>query len=196
MRGNKMNKTEDDLVAPGDKIGASEEWLPGKGTYEEEGFVYASVFGKVEYDEENLEAKVVPFNPVSQVEKGDIIYGKIRNNRGSIASMSIKLVEGESRGIAMDMEGSLHVSKISEDYIESVDTAFKKGDIVRAKVIQTEPSIQVTSKKKDLGVVKGFCTNCRKDLELKGSRLYCENCDRYEKRKISSAYNKIKLKGR
>ncbi|MFW5904168.1 MAG: exosome complex RNA-binding protein Csl4 [Candidatus Saliniplasma sp.] len=191
-----MEKTEDDIVAPGDKLGASEEWLPGKGTYEEDGFVYSSIFGKVEYDEEDLVANVIAVNPVSEVEKGDIVYGKIKNNRGSIASMSINLVEGEPRGISTNLEGSLHVSKISSDYIESVDTAFKKGDIVRAEVIQVEPSIQLNSQSKDLGVVKGFCTNCRKDLDLKRGKLYCENCDHYEKRKISSAYGKIKLKER
>ncbi len=191
-----MEEIEDELVAPGDKLGASEEWLPGKGTYEEEGFVYSSVFGKVEYDEENLVANVIPINPISEVEKGDIVYGKIRNNRGSIASMSINLVEGESRGVSTDIEGSLHISKISSDYVESVDSAFKKGDIVRAEVIQVEPSIQLNSEPKDLGVVKGFCTNCRKDLELKRGKLYCGNCDNYENRKISSVYGKIKLKER
>ncbi len=191
-----MDKAENDIVAPGDKIGASEEWLPGEGTYEEEGYVYSSIFGRVQYDDENLVARVDGVNPVSNVDEGDIVYGKIKNNRGSIASMSIELVEGESRGIAMDLEGSLHVSKISEDYIESVDTAYKKGDIVRAKVIQTEPSIQLTSKKKDLGIVKGFCTNCRQDMELRRNKLYCESCDLYDKRKTSSAYGKIKLKKR
>lgn len=191
-----MEENEDNIVAPGDKLGASEEWLPGKGTYEEEGYVYSSVFGRVEYDHENLVANVIPINPVSEVEEGDIVYGKIRNNRGSIASMSINLVEGEPRGISTDLEGSLHVSKISNDYIESVDSVFKKGDIVRAKVTQVEPSIQLISQSKDLGVVKGFCTNCRKDLALKRGKLYCENCDHYEKRKISSAYGKIKLKER
>ncbi len=191
-----MKKTEDDIVAPGDKIGASEEWLPGEGTYEEEGYVYSSIFGKVKYDDEDLVASVEGVNPVSLVENGDIVYGKINNNRGSIASISIELVEGEPRGIAMDLEGSLHVSKISEDYIESVDTAYKKGDIVRAKVIQTEPSIQVTTKEKNLGIVKGFCTDCRKDMELRRNKLYCEYCDLYDKRKISKAYGKIKLKKR
>ncbi|MGM0404818.1 MAG: exosome complex RNA-binding protein Csl4 [Thermoplasmatota archaeon] len=191
-----MEENEDNLVAPGDRLGASEEWLPGKGTYEEEGYVYSSVFGKIEYDHDNLVANVIPVNPVSEVEEGDIVYGKIRNNRGSIASMSINLVEGEPRGISTDLEGSLHVSKISSDYIESVDSVFKKGDIVRAKVTQVEPSIQLISQSKDLGVVKGFCTNCRKDLALKRGKLYCENCDHYEKRKISSAYGKIKLKER
>ncbi len=191
-----MEKTKDNLVAPGDKLGASEEWLPGKGTYEEEGYVYSSVFGKVEYDEDNLEAKVIPVNPVSEVKKGDTIYGKIRNNRGSIASMSVNLIEGEPRGISTDLEGSLHISKISEDYVESVDSAFKKGDVVRAEIIQVEPSIQLNSQSKDLGVVKAFCVNCRKDLQLKRGKLYCENCDHYENRKISSAYGKIKLKDR
>jgi len=191
-----MKKAEDDIVAPGDKIGASEEWLPGEGTYEEEGYVYSSIFGKVKYDEEDLVASVEGVNPVSLVENGDIVYGKVNNNRGSIASISIELVEGEPRGIAMDLEGSLHVSKISEDYIESVDTAYKKGDIVRAKVIQTEPSIQVTTKEKNLGIVKGFCTDCRKDMELRRNKLYCEYCDLYDKRKISKAYGKIKLKKR
>ena len=191
-----MEEKEDKFVVPGDRIGTSEEWLPGKNAHEDEGYIYASVFGKVVYDEENLVANVEPTNPISEIEKGEIVYGVIRNNSGSIASLNLELVEGESRGISRDIEGSLHISKISDEYVESVEDSYKKGDIVRAKVIQKEPSIQLSTTGKTLGVVRGYCTNCRRPMEKKDSKLYCPICERKENRKISSVYGKIKLKGK
>ncbi|MFW6040466.1 MAG: exosome complex RNA-binding protein Csl4 [Thermoplasmatota archaeon] len=191
-----MEEQKDKLVMPGDKIGTSEEWLPGEGAYEDEGYIYASVFGKVIYDDEKLEAKVTAINPISSINKGDVVYGTVRDNRGSIASVTLELVEGNSRGISMDIEGSLHISKISNDYVESVEDSFKKGDIIRAKVIQTEPSIQLSTTGKNLGVVRGYCTNCRRPMTRKNNKLYCSTCERTETRKISKAYGKIKLKER
>lgn len=189
-----MEEKENEFVAPGDEIGTSEEWLPGEGTHEEEGVLYASVFGKVHYDDENLEAEVKPNNPISDIKEDEIVYGNVRRNQGSIASLDLELIEGLSRGIERDIEGSLHVSKISDDYIENISEVLKKRDIVRAKVTQTEPSIQLTTQEDSLGVVRGNCTNCRRPMEKKGSRLYCENCDRTEKRKVSKVYGKIKMK--
>lgn len=191
-----MEEIDEEFVTPGEELGTSEEWLPGKGAHEEAGMICASVFGKVEYDEENLEANVVPVNPISEIEEGKIIYGRISRNQGSIASLDIGMIEGESRGIARDIEASLHVSKISDDYVDSVEAVLKKGDIIRAKVIQSEPSIQVKTTGKNLGVVKAYCTKCRKPMKKKDSKLYCSYCERYESRKTAKVYGKIKLKDR
>lgn len=191
-----MEEIEDRFVFPGDKIGTHEEWMPGEGTYEEDGFIYAKVFGEVEYDEDELEARVSALNPITLVEVGDVVYGTIQDRRESIATMDIELVEGESRSIRVELEGTIHISKVSDDYTENLEDEFLKGDIVRAKVIQIDPSIQLRTNGSKFGVVQGNCFNCRRGMQREGNRLYCSACDRREKRKISDLYGKIKLKNR
>ncbi len=191
-----MEELKDKLVFPGDKVGTHEEWMPGEETYEENGIIYSKIFGKVEYDEDKLEANVVPFNPVSEVKIGDIIYGTVRERRKSIVTIDLALVEGSNRGIAMDMEGTLHISKISDDYTDQIMDKYLKGDVVRAKVTQVSPSVQLTTVGSNLGVVRGYCFNCRKGMERTGDTLYCSYCDRRETRKISKLYGRITLKSK
>lgn len=191
-----MTEESEELVSPGEKIGTSEEWMSGEGTYEEHGNIYSSVFGRVAFDEDNLEATVEPLNPISELNVGDIIYGTVNDRRGSMVTVDVEIVEGEERGIDRDIEGSLHISKVSDDYVEELKDAYLKQDIIRAEVTQVEPSVQLTTAKKALGVVRGLCSRCRRTMELEGSRLYCPSCDRTEDRKLSSAYGKIKIKKR
>ncbi len=183
-----------ELVTPGDKLGAHEEWMPGDGTYERNGFVFAKVFGRVRFDEDKLEAVVDAVNPVSTVKEGDVIYGTITDRRGALATMDITLIEGKSRTVRTYKEGTIHISKISNDYTENIEDMYLKGDIVRAKIIQVEPSIQLTTMGKSFGVVRGYCFNCRRGMGLQGNTLYCEWCERRERRKLSTLYGKIKLK--
>ncbi len=181
-------------MAPGDLLGAHEEWMPGEGTYERDGFVYAKVFGRVGYNEDKLEAVVEAVNPVPTVKEGDVIYGTISDRRGAIATMDITLIEGRSRSVRTYHEGTIHISKISKDYTDKIEGVFLKGDIVRAKVIQVEPSIQLTTMGKSFGVVRGYCFNCRRAMGRQENTLYCEQCERRETRKLSSLYGKIKMK--
>ncbi len=192
----KMAETKEKIVMPGDRVGTHEEWMPGEGTYEENGIIYSKTFGRVEYDEDELVAHVRSINPVTDLKEGDIVYGEIRDRRKSIAIMNIELVEGHSRGVRMDIEGTIHISKISDDYTEKVKDKYLKGDIVRAKIIQMEPSIQLTTIGSDLGVVRGYCFNCRRAMERTQDTLYCPYCDRRETRKLSTLYGKIKMKKR
>ncbi len=186
----------DDIVIPGDRLGTTEEWMPGEGTYEDEGVVYSKSFGRVHYDEDKLEAIVKPLNPVVRVDVGNVVYGKVRDRRKSIVTVEIEIVEGESRGIEDYCEGTLHISKVSNDYIDDLENAFLKGDIIRAKVTQIEPSIQLTTQGKNYGVVRGYCFQCRKSMERQRNTLYCSYCERRESRKLSDLYGNIKLKSK
>lgn len=196
LRGNNMVKDDEDLVFPGDLVGMSEEWLSGEGTYEEEGKLYAAHYGIVRYDEEDLKAFVKPLNEIVEIEEGDIVYGEVRDRKNSMVIVNIEIVEGSSRGVKEDKEGSIHISKVSDDYTEELKDKYLIGDIIRAKVAQAEPTIRLSTVGETLGVVKGYCSECRKDMKMKKSKLYCPRCDIYEERKISQAYGKIKLKGK
>ncbi|MFW6083513.1 MAG: exosome complex RNA-binding protein Csl4 [Thermoplasmatota archaeon] len=190
------NSEKGKIVYPGEEIGTSEEWLPGEGTFEEDGKIYSCYLGKLEFDEENIEANVKAINPVIELEEGDIIYGSVSKRKSSLINVDIDLVEGESRDILRDIEGSIHISKVSNDYTDDLEQEYLVGDVVRAKIVQVEPTIRLSTEGKNFGVVKGYCSNCRKAAEKKGNKLYCPNCDRTENRKVSNVYGKIKLKGK
>ncbi len=189
-----MVENEERLVFPGDEVGMAEEWLSGEGTYEDEGKIHAAHFGIVKYDENNLEAKVEAINPIVEVEEGDIVYGVVKSRKNSMVVISIDMVEGSSRGVKEDMEASIHISKVSDDYTEELKNEYLVGDIVRAKIVQSEPTIRLSTIGSGFGIVKGYCSQCRKDMEYTKNKLYCPRCDIYENRKISQAYGKIKLK--
>ncbi len=191
-----MVKEDEEMVFPGEIVGMSEEWLSGSGTYEEEGKIYAAHYGVVKYNDDDLEAIVEPLNKITEIQEGDIVYGMVEARKNSMILLSLHMVEGASRGIKEDKEGSIHISKVSDDYTEELSDKYLVGDIVRAKVVQAEPTIRLSTVGKGLGVVKGYCSECRKDMTIKKNKLYCPECEIYEDRKISKAYGKIKLKSK
>ncbi len=191
-----MSDKVEKLVVPGEEVGTSEEWLSGEGTFEEEGNIYAAQFGKLIFDEDTLEARVEPMNPIVEVKEGDIIYGYVFMRKKAMIVIMIEKIEGVSRGVKEDVEGTLHISEVSDDYTDDLKDEFLVGDIVRAKVTQVEPTIKLSTTGKTFGVVRGYCPQCRKAMkfERKHDRLHCENCEIHSERKISSAYGMIKLK--
>ena len=181
------------MVLPGDAIAAAEEYEAGEGTYEKDGQIWAAIPGLLELDGQNFVARVRPFNPLAELKTGDVVYGVISDIRSSMAEATVAAVHGNKREITGETEGAIHVSKISNEYIEDIRDAFHLGDIVRAKVIQAKPSLQLTTAEPTLGVVKAVCSNCRGPLELKGQDLWCPRCERTERRKIAADYGQLML---
>src|SRR5437870_12972197 len=110
-----------------------------------------------------------------------------------MAEATIAAVHGSKREITGETEGAIHVSKISNDYVDDIHNAFHLGDIVRAKVIQVKPSLQLTTAEPTLGVVKALCSVCRGPLEMRGRELYCPRDERSERRKLAADYADLKL---
>ena len=181
------------LVLPGDAIAAAEEYEAGAGTYEKDGQIFAATPGLLELDPQNFVARVRPFNPLAELKVGDIVYGVISDIRSSMAEANIAAVHGSKREITGETEGAIHVSKISNEYVEDIHDAFHLGDIVRAKVIQAKPSLQLTTAESTLGVVKALCSRCRAPLEARDGGLWCSRCEKGESRKIAADYGQLLL---
>lgn len=181
------------FVLPGDEVAVVEEYLAGDGTYEERGKVYAAQSGRLELDAMHRVARVVPFNPPAHLREGDVIYGTVSNIRSSMIEARVLALHGRDREVAGELDASLHISRVSGGYTEDPRDAVRLGDIVRARVTQTEPSIQVTTAEANLGVVLGLCTQCRGAMERKGDDLFCPRCERSERRKIAADYGQLEL---
>ena len=70
-----MKVESGDLVMPGDFLGIVEQYLPGEGTFDDNGTIKSSIFGNVNLDLKNKQVSVSPLtgSPVI-LEKGDMVY--------------------------------------------------------------------------------------------------------------------------
>jgi exosome complex component CSL4 len=188
-----MSMSDNRLVLPGEEIGTTEEYLPGPGTYEDGGKIFAAVAGVLTIDTKEMATRVRPLNPPVKLKIGDIVLGRVDDVRSQMVSVELVALLGKDRAISDQGAGTIHVSHVSEHYTEDTGAAYQVLDIVRAKVISTSPSVQLATAGSDFGVVKALCSKCRKALTLKGEELFCEHCQKGEPRKIARFYGSIDL---
>jgi len=179
------------LVLPGEELGTTEEFLPGQGTYEDGGKIFAAVAGVLDIDTKEMAILVRPANPPVKLKVGDIVIGTVDEVRSSMVELELARVAGKDRAISDQGAASVHVSHISENYVPDVESQYHLLDVVRAKVIQTDPSIQLSTAGMDFGVVRALCGKCRQPLKLKGETLWCEEDQRTEGRKLSRLYGSV-----
>jgi len=192
-----MDRAEDKrFVMPGDEIAYLEEYVPGEGAYEEDGILYSEYAGFLTLDPIEKVASVKPVKDSGLLRRGDIVYGIIQGIRPMMAIVDVVEVEGKARKIAGSTNGTLHISKMSSRYVSDVERVFRLGDTIRAKVISTSPSLQLSTARPDLGVVLALCPRCRKVMIKKGRGLYCEECELTENRQVSTRYGQYVPAGR
>jgi exosome complex component CSL4 len=175
-------------VLPGDEVAIAEEYMSGEGTYEQDGKIYASAVGELDLDPKEKTASVVLDNPPIVLQEGDVVMAEVTDTKPAMAICSVIAQEGKDRAVSSETLASVHVSKLSSSYVEDAGDVMKAGDIIRAAVIQADPSVQLSTAGPHFGVVRALCSRCRNPLEKKNNRLYCEKCDRTENRKIADDY--------
>ena len=182
---------EGDFVIPGDVIGSSEEYLPGKGTYEDKGNIYAIMTGKVAFDKKERSIFIDPLTKVPPTPKeGDIVIGRITDIKGSVALVELARIKGHlDREIAGNTQAAIHISNVKDSYVQDLAKEFGYQDIVKAKVIDTK-NMRLSTVDKNLGVLTSQCPRCRVNMVSEGGRLKCPKCERKETRKLSSDYGK------
>jgi len=181
------------VVLPGEEVAVTEEYEAGEGTYEEDGKVFAAQPGRLELDGEHRVARVTPFNPPAILRVGDVVYGVVDEIRASMAEANIQAIQGRRRQVGGEVSASLHVSKIANAYVEDIHDAMRLGDIIRARVIQTDPSLQITTAEQNLGVVLALCSFDRTPMERKGNEVRCPRCERVYGRKLAADYGEPEL---
>lgn len=182
------------MVLPGDLLSTSEELLSGDGTYEENGNIRAARIGWYFVNEKTRTAIVKPVTSVPTVlHKGDRVLAQVESVRSSMVIANVVHVIKKERPISGDTNATLHISEISTGYIKDPEDVFSLGDIFKAKIIQVKPSVQLSTKGDQFGVIKALCTKCRYPLKKKGNILECPRCGNKEKRKTAIDYGKIDI---
>jgi len=177
------------FVIPGDVVGTAEEFLPGEGTYVKGEHLRATTTGVTKVDAKDRSAKVIPrANAPVKLKKGDVVVGQITDLKESLAILQLAFKRGcESRPI-QNTEALIHISRVKSSYVKEIRQVLGLRDIVKAKVIDENPTISLSIVDEDLGVVKAYCTRCGTPLTLDGKKLVCPECQQVETRKVSPDY--------
>ncbi len=155
------------LALPGDYLGAAEQFLPGRGTYEDRGRIYASILGQPAIDPRDRTLRIEPRNAVPEIGEEDLVTATSR------------------RSVPGKPEGTVHISKAKDGYTETLQGEFAVGDIILARVLQARPSIKLTTAAATLGVVAARCQVCHALLTMGGKELVCPRCGHTERRKLA-----------
>jgi exosome complex component CSL4 len=180
--------TDRRMVYPGDELGGEEEFLAGAGTYVEDHKILAAQVGELVYDPNEHMVSVKPAKPTNKVRDGDVVIATVDDLKSSMVTLDIHRIEDKDKVVMGETHAAIHVAKCSHDYVRELEDVYRITDVVRAKVIQAEPSIQLDTRDDEYGVIKARCHVCRQSMGLKDGRLWCEECERYEDRKLSTRY--------
>ncbi len=177
-------------VLPGDKLGVVEQFLPGTGTYEQEGTIYANFTGNARIDLKNKRVTVVPATRVPQLPKeGTTVLASVTHAQEKLATVSIWKID--DKALQNPFTAILHISSSSPRYERSMSDVCKSGDILRARVIDMTNRIpQLTTAGRGLGVIKAFCSKCGAVLEFTNRRLQCPSCGNIERRRLAEDYGR------
>ncbi|HZY92168.1 MAG TPA: exosome complex RNA-binding protein Csl4 [Thermoplasmata archaeon] len=181
-----MNETAaGELVLPGDYLGTAEEFVPGHGTYEDNGKIYAALLGRRAVDPKDRAIRVVALNAIPQLEEGDEVYARVEEVKSAMVVANILSLAGGRRAVPGAPEGTIHISKAKEEYTESLGSEFCPGDVVLARVLQSRPTIKLSTAHPSLGVVSARCQVCHALLGMGGKELVCPRCGHRERRKVA-----------
>jgi len=173
-------------VYPGDKLAVSEEFLPGRHTYDSAGLIRALTVGSVVKDTKNMEISVKPAVEAEVIKVDDWVTGQVEATQANSANVHIFFLNGKQTH--KDFSGMLSLRGLSGGGRGARRTTpVKSGDVVRCRVFSlVNGIIHLTIEEPDMGVVAALCGNCGRPL-LKGSatKAKCVECGNVEERKLA-----------
>ena len=181
------------LVVPGERLGVIEEFIPDSGTYVKDGVIFSKIVGRSLVDLQNRRVSVYPASEGAVVPKvsSDVI-GQVGNAQSD--NVLVRIFRVGNKNISGEFGGILHISDVSDRYVNSMTDVCKPGDIIRAKVISEKNRIfHLSTNDRNLGVIDAFCSRCGNLLEPQRYELHCPKCGNIEKRKLAPDYGKEEL---
>jgi exosome complex component CSL4 len=178
------------LVLPGERLGVIEEFIPDSGTYTKDGVIYSKIVGRALLDLQNRRVSVYPVVEGAVVPKvGTVVIGQIGNAQTD--NVLVRIFRIGKKQLTGNFGGILHVSDVSDRYVNTMADVCKPGDIVKARVISEKNRIfHLTTNDKNLGILYAFCSLDGTLLEQQRYDLKCPKCGNIENRKLSPDYGK------
>ena len=190
----KSEQRNGNLVLPGERLGVIEEFIPDSGTYVRDGVIYSKIIGRALMDMLNRRVSVYPLKEGAVVPKvGVTVLGQVGNAQSDNVLVRILQV-GAKKKMSGVFGGILHISDVSDRYIDSMNEVCKPGDLIRAKVISEKNQIfHLSMADKNLGVLYAFCSLCGNPLEQRRQEMHCAKCGNVERRKTAFDYGKEEI---
>jgi exosome complex component CSL4 len=181
------------LVMPGERLGVIEEFIPDSGTYVKDGVIFSKIIGRSLVDLQNRRVSVYPVIEGAVYPKvGTVVIGQIGNAQSD--NVLVKIFRVGKKKLSGSFGGILHVSDVSDRYVDQMSDVCKPGDIVRAKVISEKNKVfHLSTNDKNLGIMYAFCSRDGTLLNQEGYDLKCPKCGNVERRKMSPDYGKDPL---
>jgi len=189
---------DNDIVITGEFLGVIEEFLPDKqSTFVKEGQIYATKTGFININNEERKLGISTHQEENRkvVKVGDSVIGVVLFLRKYSIGLRVYTINGKVH-FNSSCFGNVHVSQISNRYVEKIHDAFQITDIIRARVIeQNYNEYKLSTSEKHLGVIYADCVICGNPLTKIGpNKLRCERCGNVETRKLSDDYRNVKEK--
>ncbi|MFX1385132.1 MAG: exosome complex RNA-binding protein Csl4 [Promethearchaeota archaeon] len=183
------------IVITGEYLGVVEEFLPDKlSTFTKDGKIYASKTGLLNVDQKQRKIEISTHQEKDRkvVKVGDIVIGVILFLRKYSVGINFYTINNKIH-FNSSYFGNVHVSQISDRYVEKISDAFQITDILRAKVVEQEYNeYKLTTTGKQLGVIYADCSICGQQLDKIGyNKLKCERCGNVETRKLADDYGNV-----
>jgi exosome complex component CSL4 len=178
------------LVMPGERLGVIEEFIPDSGTYVKDGVIFSKIIGRSLVDLQNRRVSVYPVIEGAVYPKvGTVVIGQIGNAQSD--NVLVKIFRVGKKKLSGTFGGILHVSDVSDRYVDQMSDVCKPGDFVRAKVISEKNKVfHLSTNDRNLGIMYAFCSRDGTLLNQEGYDLKCPKCGNVERRKISPDYGK------
>jgi exosome complex component CSL4 len=179
------------LVVPGDLLGTAEEYVPGRGTYEYNGQVYAALLGHPRVDGQAKTVTVEALHAIPHLAEGEAVYARVDEIKAAMLVVTVLRSATTDRIVPGFPEGTIHISKAKDSYVEDLSREFAVGDLVKAEVLQGYPVVKLSTQGPAYGVVAARCSDCHSPMTSREGGLLCPRCGRKEHRKVSEDFGAI-----
>ncbi|UCD00909.1 MAG: exosome complex RNA-binding protein Csl4 [Promethearchaeota archaeon] len=191
----KKSLNGNDIVLTGDYLGVVEEFLPDKqSTFIKDGQIFASKTGFITINKKERKIEISTHQEKDRkiVKIGDIVIGTILFLRQYSVGINFYTINKKIH-FNSSYFGNIHVSQISDRYVDKINDAFQITDILRARVVaQDYNEYKLSTAGKELGVIYADCVICGNSLTKIGyNKLKCNRCGNIESRKLASDFGNV-----
>ncbi|KAJ2162486.1 hypothetical protein GGF46_000617 [Coemansia sp. RSA 552] len=185
------------VVTPGRRLGLTEEYAAGAGTYVRNGMIYSSILGTKETKEAPKESSDKPTVFVQRHNAkfaipaiGSEVLCRVVRMNPRAASVAIMMVG--STPCQEDFQGTVRVQDIratEKDLVQMV-TSFRPGDIIRAEVISLgdQRSYYLATTKNEHGVIFAQSSSGNTMVPVSWEEMQDSKTNEIEKRKCAKVF--------
>ena len=193
----KQTTKENTMVVPGSRIGQTDTYAPGRGTYVRDNRIYSSLVGAVEIHTSDKVGEMPTIEVVQSSQQetivpniGSTVTAKVIKTTKAFAKVEILCVDGKPVvKSGSTISGLLRVQDIRATEIDKVVLydCLRPGDIILAEVISLgdSRSYYISTAKNELGVVFATSAAGFPMIPIDWTTMVCTKTNAKELRKVA-----------